>query len=342
MHFHRRPAIGDGGAGHFRSAGGNVIGLGGHGLQMIDHIADGLRLLIHRVADFQSDGIHLADGDADGGDGLDGLAGGLLDGLDLLGDLAGGAGRLVGEIFHFSCHHGKPLTGIPRPRRLDGGVQSQQIGLRSDVVDQADDLADMLGGLRQATDHGVGLASLIDGPQHHRTGTLYLTGNGRDRVRQNLGQPHYVPQLLCAGQGLIGGLLGLVAGGIGGIAQMAGQPPHAFHARGHAAEYLREVAVEIIHQRQHGGTALGDRAGHHLIMLGLHFLQATGVVTKDRDGLGHLPHLVVTVEGGDRHGEIIVGKGIHGQGHGLHRLRDATGQKQSQSRGQHQRHQRQA
>ena len=46
-------------------------------------------------------------------------------GCDAAADVVGGAGRLVGEVFHFGGHHGKTLAGFPRSRRLDGGVEGE-------------------------------------------------------------------------------------------------------------------------------------------------------------------------------------------------------------------------
>ena len=44
---------------------------------------------------------------------------------------------LLGEALDLGGHHGKALAGLARARRLDGGVERQQIGLRGNVVDQA-------------------------------------------------------------------------------------------------------------------------------------------------------------------------------------------------------------
>ena len=72
--------------------------------------------------------------------------------LDLLGrgrdqrlDLLGGLGRALGQRPHLGGHHREAAAGVAGPRRLDAGVQRQQVGLEGDLVDHADDLADLAG-----------------------------------------------------------------------------------------------------------------------------------------------------------------------------------------------------
>ena len=64
-------------------------------------------------------------------------------------DLVGGPAGLVGQALDLVGDHGEALAGIAGARRLDGGVQRQQVGLAGDVVDQVDHVADLLGGLGQ-------------------------------------------------------------------------------------------------------------------------------------------------------------------------------------------------
>ena len=52
---------------------------------------------------------------------------------------------------------GEALAGLAGARRLDGGVERQQIGLLGDRRDQLDHVADAAGRLRQLADAGVGL-----------------------------------------------------------------------------------------------------------------------------------------------------------------------------------------
>jgi hypothetical protein len=101
-----------------------------------------LRLHFHRLADAVGRGLHLFHRLADRAVGLDRLAGRLLDGGDLGGDVVGGARRLVGERLHFLRDHREAAAGIARPRRLDGGVEREQIGLAGNVADEAQDRFD--------------------------------------------------------------------------------------------------------------------------------------------------------------------------------------------------------
>ncbi len=66
-----------------------------------------------------------------------------------LGDLATDALRrlrgLGGEFFHLGGDDREALAGLAGPRRLDGGVQRQEVRLRGDARDHADHIADALG-----------------------------------------------------------------------------------------------------------------------------------------------------------------------------------------------------
>ena len=75
-------------------------------------------------------------------DRADGLLGRSLDAGDLLADLAGRLRGLLGQRLHLGRHHGKAAAGLAGARRLDGGVERQQVGLAGDGVDQFDHVAD--------------------------------------------------------------------------------------------------------------------------------------------------------------------------------------------------------
>jgi len=92
-----------------------------------------------------------------GGNGCQGRAG-VVHQLDALGDLGRGGRdqrfdllgrrrRPLGQGPDFLGNDGKAATGIPGPCRLDPGVQRQEIGLECDLVNNADDLADLVGAL---------------------------------------------------------------------------------------------------------------------------------------------------------------------------------------------------
>ena len=73
-------------------------------------------------------------------------------------DLLGGVGGPLRERAHFGGHHGEPAAEIAGARRLDPGVERQQVGLERDLVDDPDDFADLA---RRAFDplHRVGRVS---------------------------------------------------------------------------------------------------------------------------------------------------------------------------------------
>ena len=115
-------------------------------------------LLLHRRRDAGRDAGELTDDAGDRGDFLDRALGRLLDGGDLPRDIVGGARGLVGERLHFGGDHGKALAGFAGARRLDGGVERQQIGLRRDRGNGADHRADAFGGVGERADGLLGCA----------------------------------------------------------------------------------------------------------------------------------------------------------------------------------------
>ena len=126
----------------------------------------GERRLLHVARDFGRGGALLLDGCGNGGgdpahfldghgnapDRLDRLAGFGLDLVDLGLDFAGGVRCLAGEALDLRRDHRKTLAGIAGPRRLDGRVQCQQVGLAGDIGDQADDLPNLFGAACQGAD----------------------------------------------------------------------------------------------------------------------------------------------------------------------------------------------
>jgi hypothetical protein len=95
---------------------------------------------------------------------------------------------LAGERFDLGRHHGKAAAGIARARRLDGGVQRQQIGLLGNRRDQLDDVADLLRGARQLADPPVGLFGLADGGFRDLAAFLDAPPDLVDGRRQFLGR----------------------------------------------------------------------------------------------------------------------------------------------------------
>ena len=60
-----------------------------------------------------------------------------------------GAGAPLRERAHLGCHHGKAAARLAGAGRLDSRVQRENIGLKSDAVDHADDVRHLVGALRE-------------------------------------------------------------------------------------------------------------------------------------------------------------------------------------------------
>jgi hypothetical protein len=108
---------------------------------------------------------------------------------DQLLDLLGCRCRPLRQLADFLGDDGKALAGLACPRRLDAGIERQQVGLEGDLVDHADDLADavgfildpghgrdrlgddlagLVGALAGLADHAVGFRRTLGGAAHGR------------------------------------------------------------------------------------------------------------------------------------------------------------------------------
>src|SRR3546814_4236866 len=70
-------------------------------------------------------------------------------------------GRALGEGTDFLGDHGETLAGLAGTRRLDAGIQCQQVGLEGDLVDQPDDIGNLLRALLRSEEHTSELQSLM-------------------------------------------------------------------------------------------------------------------------------------------------------------------------------------
>src|SRR5262249_48747224 len=109
-------------------------------------VAGGGVLLLHGGRDGGRDLVDLVDGPADAVDGGDHLAGAALNGVDLAGDLFRRLGGLHGQVLHLGGDHREAAAGVAGARRLDGGVQREQVGLLGDRRDELHHLAVAVGG----------------------------------------------------------------------------------------------------------------------------------------------------------------------------------------------------
>ncbi len=89
-------------------------------------------------------------------------------------DLPGGGGRALRQPLDFIGDHRKTAPGITGHRSLDRRVECKDVGLVSNVIDQADNVADFLRRLAQALDPLGGVLNLlanivhaVDGVVHH-------------------------------------------------------------------------------------------------------------------------------------------------------------------------------
>ncbi|EAU66616.1 hypothetical protein STIAU_3614 [Stigmatella aurantiaca DW4/3-1] len=139
-----------------------------------------------------------------------------LDGLDdLVEDVPDACGALDGLIrqrAHLAGQHGEALALFPRPCRLDGGVDGQQVGLVRHVLHRLGDVADLRGALGQAVELVLhGLHELLEGRQPHHAlldGRLALVA----QLLRALGHPEH--RLGPLGRHLRG-LLDLLRGDLG-------------------------------------------------------------------------------------------------------------------------------
>src|SRR5690554_3621382 len=193
-----------------------------------------------------------------------------LNGLHQRLDLLGGRRGTFRQTLYLVRYHREATTGITSHRRLDGGVQRQNVGLVGNVVDQADDVTDLLGGFTQTLDPLGGVLDLLTDHVHAGDGALYhlvaLVGDGYRtfRYRGGLGG---VGRYLVNGHGHLvhrgggtGDFLGLVLGRLG---QVHGRALGFLRRLGH----LQCGVVDGLYQ----GTQLVD-----------------GVVDGVRDGTGEV------------------------------------------------------
>ncbi len=90
-----------------------------------------------------------ADGAGDFPDGVDGVLRCELHAGDLRADFARGLFGLAGECLDLLCDDRKALSSLAGACGLDGGIESQKVGLTGNGVDQADNVADALSRLRE-------------------------------------------------------------------------------------------------------------------------------------------------------------------------------------------------
>ena len=152
--LHRAGVVTGGGGGfaHPRDLVGGLARALSRGLDAARDLLGGGTLLGDGGRDGTADRADLADGALDGSDGLDRAHGRVLHAGDLRADVLGCLGGLAGKRLDLAGDDGETAAGVPRPRRLDRGVEREQVGLLGDVGDEPDDVADAAGGLVELLD----------------------------------------------------------------------------------------------------------------------------------------------------------------------------------------------
>ena len=94
-----------------------------------------------------------------------------LHGLDHLADLLGRLHRALGQPPDLVRHHREALARVTRPRRLDRGVEREQVGLVGDALDHLDDLADLVRAVADRVDRVLQLLADAAGPRRPTAGS---------------------------------------------------------------------------------------------------------------------------------------------------------------------------
>ena len=83
---------------------------------------------------------------------VDGAGGVGLDGLHPLGDVLRRPRRLLRQLLDLAGHDGEALAGLPRPRRLDGGVEASRLVCSAMPLISLMTVGDLLRGVAQLAD----------------------------------------------------------------------------------------------------------------------------------------------------------------------------------------------
>ena len=86
----------------------------------------------------------------------------VLDVLNEGGDLGGRTGGTLGQFAHLVSHHRESPSRLARARGLDRGIESEQVGLVGDLLDQAHDATNLLGTAAEDADVPRRLAHALE------------------------------------------------------------------------------------------------------------------------------------------------------------------------------------
>ncbi len=181
-------------------------------------------------------------------------------------DLLGGRLAALGQLAHLVGHHGEAAPVLAGARRLDGGVERQQVGLVGDLLDDRDLLGDRPHRLERLLDRPAAVLGRGAPGQRHLLHLFAVRGVLGDRGGH----------LLEAGRGLLdrGRLLaGALRQGLRGSRDLGRGGGQGVHAATHAGDRVGEpighrgegVAQRVLLAARPNvdrQVAAGDRLGH--------------------------------------------------------------------------------
>ncbi len=260
------------------------------GALFLDRGGDGGGHLVH-AADRRADLLHGADRVERRG----------LDRRDLLADLFRRARRLGGERLHLGGDHREALAGIARARRLDRGVEREQVGLRRDAADQPHHVADLAGGFRQPLHARARRLRTVDRFARGGGGGGDLAGDLADADRQLLRRRRDGGEVARAFLGARGGALRLVARALGGLRHVTGGIAHPAGRFAELVHDARDGTAEFLRVPLDGRLAAG--AGGLLgLGPGVHARLLLDAQAEGLERAGHAADFVGAIEA--RHGDI--------------------------------------
>src|SRR5258708_34870805 len=118
---------------------------------------------------------------------FDGLARFTLDALNQIGDFLGGMRGLFGQLADFVGYDRKPEAMFAGACRFDGGVQSEQVGLFGEVINDFDDLADVVGAMAENIDDFRGRLNSAVGAVQAIGSLLHGLNTGDDFLARAIG-----------------------------------------------------------------------------------------------------------------------------------------------------------
>ena len=181
----------------------------------------------------------------------------------------GGLVGLAGQVAHLVGHNGKALTGAAGPGGFHSGVQRQNIGLESDILNCGNDLADLF---RRAGDIAHSHVKLLDvivadrnllaGLTHAGAGLLggsgSLLGAGGDVVDRG--------GKLLHSAGLLGSAL---SQGLGAVGHLLGTSGYLAGRLRDIGDYIAHVGDKLIDAGLNGRQIAGEGGGQFHIKVAL-------------------------------------------------------------------------